>query len=193
MPQAFSHCAIACKSWVNVSNTRTGCSSRSGGTATKVSRAPISIPAALGSRQGRSSKHIPFRLLRRPDRLVIFGWQTLPCFLSSGMGHSSGSRQRPDRAHKDTLWIGINLHEVVTTGWRTKPGTRLSTGLQQLAPLTQRPTSAAGRLLQHASGGEGNQFLCRMETHCGTPVLQKLMTEYLKWQRVGSRVEQLSY
>lgn len=36
-----------------------------GGTATNISRAPTSTPAALGSKTGRSSKHIPFRRRRR--------------------------------------------------------------------------------------------------------------------------------
>ena len=61
IPQLTSHCAIFCKSSVKVENTRTGCSSRSGGTATKISLAPISIPAAFGSSMGRSSRHIPVR------------------------------------------------------------------------------------------------------------------------------------
>jgi hypothetical protein len=38
-----------------VRNTRTGCGSRSGGTATTISSAPISIPAALGKIVGKTS------------------------------------------------------------------------------------------------------------------------------------------
>src|ERR1035437_5001438 len=69
MPQLTSHRAIASKSSVNIENTRTGFSSRSGGTATKISLAPISIPPAFGSQSGRSSRHIPFRL--RPRLLLL--------------------------------------------------------------------------------------------------------------------------
>jgi len=62
MPQLTSHRAIFSRSSVKVEDTRTGFWSRAGGTATKISLAPISIPAAFGSRTGRSSGHIPFRL-----------------------------------------------------------------------------------------------------------------------------------
>jgi hypothetical protein len=43
MPQWVSHRAISARSSVKVANTRTGFSSRSGGTATNISLAPISI------------------------------------------------------------------------------------------------------------------------------------------------------
>src|SRR4029077_9517715 len=48
-----SHSFSRCRSWVNVSKLRTGLGSRSCGTATKISVAPTSIPAALGSMQWR--------------------------------------------------------------------------------------------------------------------------------------------
>jgi hypothetical protein len=47
-PQLTSHRAISSRSSVNVGKTRTGFSSRSAGTATKISRAPMSIPPAFG-------------------------------------------------------------------------------------------------------------------------------------------------
>jgi hypothetical protein len=70
-PQLTYHLAIFCKSSVKVENTRTGCSFWSDGTATKISLAPISVPAAFGSSMGRSSRHIPFCL--RP-RLPLPAW-----------------------------------------------------------------------------------------------------------------------
>src|SRR5208337_5679340 len=54
MPQRTSHSAIWCRSPVNVSHLRTGCSSRSAGTATKISLAPMSMPAELDSNTERS-------------------------------------------------------------------------------------------------------------------------------------------
>src|SRR5712691_13215171 len=108
-PQAFSHRAIACKSSVNVSNSRTGRSSRSGGTATKISRAPISMPPALGSRHGRSATHIPFRFFRRPNWAWVFGLRVFPCFLlldtySAPLAPGSGQIAQT----KGTLWVALS-------------------------------------------------------------------------------------
>jgi hypothetical protein len=64
-PHCSSQSVKRSRSSVKVANTRTGFSSRPGGTATNISRAPTSIPAAFGSNTGRSSKHIPWFRLRR--------------------------------------------------------------------------------------------------------------------------------
>src|SRR5687767_2399082 len=48
IPQSLSHWAISSRSGVLIPNRRTDSLSRSEGTQTKISRAPISIPAALG-------------------------------------------------------------------------------------------------------------------------------------------------
>src|SRR5215211_8698704 len=55
IPQATNQATSACKSGVNVANTRTGSASRSGGTAATISALPISRPAALGKTQANSS------------------------------------------------------------------------------------------------------------------------------------------
>jgi hypothetical protein len=57
-----SQSANWCKSRVNVSNDRTDSTSRSAGTATKISSAPISTPAASGCITG-SIRQLPFALL----------------------------------------------------------------------------------------------------------------------------------
>jgi len=64
-PHCSSQSVKRSRSSVKVANTRTGFSSRPGGTATNISRAPTSIPAAFGSNTGLSSKHIPWFRLRR--------------------------------------------------------------------------------------------------------------------------------
>jgi hypothetical protein len=105
-PHCTSQSAKRSRSSVKVVNTRTGCSSRPGGTATHISRAPTSIPAALGSNTGRSSKHIPL------FRLRDLGFVLLDCGCSScGMSIVArflSYKQWPSRAREDTLPNGIS-------------------------------------------------------------------------------------
>jgi hypothetical protein len=95
-----THLAIASRSSVNVENTRTGFSSRSAGTATKISLAPISMPPAFGSSSGRSSRHIPFRLrLRFPGSRLTLPRQPLSDAASVWtFTRLFLHRQRPSRA-----------------------------------------------------------------------------------------------
>jgi hypothetical protein len=85
--------------------------------------------SGLGSRHGRSARHIPLRFFRRPSWASVFSLRDFPCFLLSDIARSFGYRQRPDRATKSTLWIGINLIQAVTTVWRTKSGAMLLIGV----------------------------------------------------------------
>src|SRR5665811_1836958 len=146
MPQLTSHRAIASKSSVNVENTRTGFSSRSGGTATKISLAPISIPPAFGSKSGRSSRHIPFRL--RP-RLLLLALPLLAwAFSSADFGgcffgldiHLILSAQATAKSRKGKHSFNRNqpgmLPQTVTTVWRTKLGTTLLIGFNNSTGLS---------------------------------------------------------
>ena len=65
-PQACSQSAIALRSTVKLANSRTGSSSRSGGTATKCDALPMSMPAALGCVMVSAARDLPgFRLTLR--------------------------------------------------------------------------------------------------------------------------------
>ena len=132
MPQLTSHLAIASRSSVNVANTRTGFSSRSGGTATKISLAPISIPPAFGSKSGRPSRHIPFRLRPRLPLLALaLSSASGACFCCSDI-YLSLSTQATAKSRKGKHSFNRNqpgmLPQTVTTVWRTKLGTTLLIG-----------------------------------------------------------------
>jgi hypothetical protein len=124
-----SHCFSRCRSWVNVSKLRTGLGSRSCGTATKISVAPRSMPAALGS--------MPLRLGTAPPWPARFGFFVRLRL----MLFSPRSRGGPSRLLSGNLLIGIAAvqHNRVTPVSITKLGTKLGNGLE--APLRSRPTS----------------------------------------------------
>jgi len=124
-PQLTGHRAISFRSSVNVGKTRTGFSSRSAGTATKISRAPMSIPPAFGSRSGRSSSVIPFfRRLPWPAAAFFFT-ATFRRFGGVDIAYPFPLRLplrlplRPGQVaqNESTLLIGISLNaaQTVTT------------------------------------------------------------------------------
>ena len=141
MPQLTSHLAIASKSSVNVANTRTGFSSRSGGTATKISLAPISIPPAFGSKSGRPSRHIPFRLRPRlPLPASAFSSaDSGGCFFCLGI-HLILATQATAKSRKGKHSFNRNqpgvLPQTVTTVWRTELGTTLLIGFNSTTGLS---------------------------------------------------------
>src|ERR1017187_227594 len=140
MPQLTSHRAIASRSSVNVAHTPTGFSSRSGGIATKISLAPISIPPALGSRSGRSSRHIPLRLRPRLP-LLAFALSSASgaCFSCSDI-YLTLSTQATAKSRKWKYSFKRNqpgvLPQTVTTVWRTELGTTLLIGFNSTTVLS---------------------------------------------------------
>jgi len=75
---------------------------------------------------------------------------------------------------KGTLWIGINLNQAVTIGWRTKPGTMLSIGLKLQHHCINGLLPLLVAALTMPQAETRTAFLFRMEPHRGTLALQKL-------------------
>lgn len=112
-----SQSASAYRSWVKVGNERTCSVVRSAGTATKISVAPMSIPAASG---------------RITGNIVCFALPSLLRFRLMNVLSAHG--RRPESRSTGTLLNGIvtNLNirlANVTTVLSTRFGTRLATGL----------------------------------------------------------------
>src|SRR2546428_5141240 len=128
-----SQSAKAWRSWVKVGNDRTESVSRSAGTATKISVAPISIPPALGLITGKLRSN--FRCFRffvfAMDRLRWFGnepgvpeWGNLlrgiiatqtaccasPMLLCTGLGSNSltGSPKQAPMGTRSTLTVAVS-------------------------------------------------------------------------------------
>lgn len=147
MRHCCSHSFSRCRSWVNVSKLRTGLGSRSCGTATKISVAPTSIPAALGSMQLRLGTAPPW-----PARFC-FLLLVRPCFflLDHGVGQVVFSQVI------SLIGIAAVQHNRVTTVSITKLGTKLGERASKhhcivgLLPTTMMATSipSATPCLQH--------------------------------------------
>src|SRR5207247_758873 len=100
MPQATNQVTSASKSGVKVRKTRTGCGSRSGGTATTISSAPISIPAALGKIVGKPSMRWVAGVRRGRDmRLLLLerGDETTTSPRTASAKHGDRGQPEPKR------------------------------------------------------------------------------------------------
>jgi hypothetical protein len=148
-PHCSSQSVKRSRSSVKVANTRTGFSSRPGGTATNISRAPTSMAAAFGSNTGRSSKHFPL--------LCLPVWVSLSAIADYRLGSCSlvarflSCKQRPSCAIQGTLPNGISwVTPLLTTALRTELGATLDIGVRTthhwtlgLLPLPVAPSQDA--------------------------------------------------
>src|SRR5450759_4159346 len=92
-PQALSQSARALRSIVKLGNSRTGVSSRSGGTATKWEALPMSMPAALGWVIVRAARDLPgLRLTLALRRAIAPPSLRLECGAASGTSSCSLSQ-----------------------------------------------------------------------------------------------------
>src|SRR5258706_1079775 len=87
-PHALSQSAMRSRSAVKLGNSRTGSSSRSGGTATKCAAVPVSRPAALGWVMLRAARDLTGFSLRRRLRL---GWSKICSKMRWGKWHRIGN------------------------------------------------------------------------------------------------------
>jgi len=148
-PHCSSQSVKRSRSSVKVANTRTGLSSRPGGTATNISRAPTSIPAAFGSKTGRSSK--------QSLCFVSAAWAWRPALanyrpvLFTGCSLSE-LQQRPSCAIEILFQTeSVGSAQLLTTALRTELGTTLLIGVltthhchNGLLPLPVAPSQDAG-------------------------------------------------
>src|SRR5215470_10706692 len=92
MPHCFSLSANAYRSCVNVGKERTFSSARSAGTATKISVAPMSIPAAFGLITGSTALFDFDPCLRL--RAIPFSYAAMATARAAQNGHSSKRDRR---------------------------------------------------------------------------------------------------
>src|ERR1700680_2539265 len=141
-PQALSQSASALRSIVKLGNSRTGASSRSGGTATKWDPLPISIPAALGWVIVSAARDLPgLRLilaLRRTISASSFSWNVVPHRV----------RLLAQSLKQDISPAAAN-HHADSPMSMTSPRTTLKRG--QNAPLSDRSSAAPRSTLPQRS------------------------------------------
>src|SRR3984893_3595727 len=117
----FNQSARAYRSWVKVGNERTFSVARSGGTATKISVAPISIPAESTRITGNTAWLALLCVLRF---LAIKS----PSFWSRTTAQVAQTEYSLNRDRRRLIPPVFD----VTTALRTRLGTRLATGLRKL-------------------------------------------------------------
>src|ERR1700674_3104301 len=141
-PQVLSQSARALRSTVKLENSRTGSSSRSGGTATKWDALPISIPAALGWVIVRAARDLlGLRLILALRCTIVapsFGWNVAPHRV----------RLLAQSLKRDISSAAAN-HHADSPMSMTSPRTTLKRG--QNAPLSDRSSAAPRSTLPQRS------------------------------------------
>src|ERR1700757_4358317 len=105
--QNSSQSASRFRSSVNVAKERTGSLSRSAATATKISVAPISTPAACGFNTGGSAVPLPFIL-----RFLLWAIPRSPRFVIAGApAQAVQTEQSPKRDRLSSREAGRRRHQ----------------------------------------------------------------------------------
>lgn len=148
-PHCSSQSVKCSRSSVKVANIRTGFSSRPGGTATNISRAPTSIPAAFGSTPaGLPNTCLCSVSAAWASRRALADYR---CVSFSLLARFLSCEQRPSCAIEGTLPNGsVGLRHLLTTALCTELGTTLLIGvltthhcLNGLLPLPVAPSQDA--------------------------------------------------
>jgi hypothetical protein len=180
MPQLTRQSAICCRSPVNVPHLRTGSESRSGGTDTKISLAPMSMPAAFGSNIEPPGCPDRFGCLlrwpladpgpRRPRTscCCVFLDMPIPFALATGQ-----AAQTKDSFNRNQFGM---LLRTVTTVWCTGLGTTLLIGFESttIIPAYFRCLSPSSVL---PSAGLSHVPFPFGPAHAGVPLLRNWLSD----------------
>src|SRR5215467_14076376 len=174
--QCCSQSARACKSWVKLGNERTVSISRSAGTATKISVAPMSIPPAFGLITGKLRSNL------RCFRFIVFAMDCLP--YRSATSQACEKWKSIKRDHHNTncrcaspmLWCtGLGSNSLTGSPKRNTNGCATYTYRCRLPFFTPNPGQFWGRGLRQflfVIGLDAGQLGYSLKTEGNGPVSQ---------------------